>query len=511
MLQAVSRPPNNSPSSPIALTVSLAGPLTPAASSAEDLAPSGWRSWCGGRSVQWVKLAASAAVAGVSVFTRVAQFTAATNALSSIGIGIGAMSAVNTCAPNSAITRVNQIALTTCGQSTVWFLSYAWMNVPPLQVVAVGAIGVCVGVNLAVYGKYFIDKYINRIDSDPPRSKHATQFDPNFPTFYSPERFGNTHQAKGIATLLCGLGWLLSWKASSPILEGIFSFGTLFYATQNVGEYAASEVDKKIIRQRDAILGSANDEISQLPRSGWRSFKAFVNSVAPLAIPAIWVATAAGAPLWVAGLSGVFDGYLHRSQENRFKNKPIEELDELKPRTPEHTAFRVYQAVHFFLVQAGMAYIFIRELTSSTNGPVAKQAIGTMYAAFMVSTIRSLYTEWRWKLEERLQTAFPSFWDQIKDRMVIQQMLPRIFAMAPAYLYLMVINSIKMDSKVSNDLIHNFGYRFIYCLGWGAYGFGQGTELGQTGGNRIGIIHRVAMMALLNGILMSIQEIKGEV
>ena len=73
--------------------------------------------------------------------------------------------------------------------------------------------------------------------------------------------------------------------------------------------------------------------------------------MSPIVIPLMWVpwagdaqTVARTAQMWVVGLvTGLLDGYLWKSQENRFKNKGIHELDELKTREPNHIAFRVWR------------------------------------------------------------------------------------------------------------------------------------------------------------------------
>jgi len=453
-------------------------------------------------------LGTSIGAAILSTAINVNDYSPVTNGLSSIGIGLGVQSAINTCFNEDVMSRVQQIALTVCGQTSIFFLTYLWENTTSLKAASLTGVGTMLGVNMAMYGEHYLNKWFHRIDSEPPRSSNIAKFSADCPTFM-PKSISAFYPFASACSLV---GWALS---SNPVVRGITSFASLFFVSQFVSHALCNKIDNKIHSSRKTIQGNDGLLVTQLPRSRWRLVKGVVNGMSPIVIPLMWVpwagdaqTVARTAQMWVVGLvTGLLDGYLWKSQENRFKNKGIHELDELKTREPNHIAFRVWRVAWNVLVQGGMLAVAVNELTSESNQLEDKIAIGVMYGSFLLSTIKNLSIDAMWKFDERVKKGGElSSWEKFKDRLVIQQTLPRLFGVAPVYMFLLLTNSVEMHSGQTLNTFH----KTLNCVAWYFYGKAMQYEFHQTSSEKKGAAF-LPMMAFLTGSMTVIKQMQGKI
>lgn len=472
---------------------------------APRLPPDGWRGWWGGKIVTVLKGGSALAVAATSAAIRLRNLHPIANGLSSIGIGCGFQAIVSTFIPDAYTSRVQQVFQTVFGQTALFLISQLVVNFPETETASLAIIGAMLGVNLAIWGKQFIDSRFGLSDSTPPEAIETTGA--KLQCFSFSPLAGVHYPLKIIAAVGCLMTWM---KSTDPVIQGLASFGACYYAIEPLAQRALSAVDRQIAKTKRA----AQDGISHLQHSYWRLLKVSVNTLSYLMIPIAMVpwdeprTTARSLQLWATGFFiGLCDGFLFRTQEKELRKTNIDQIAALKSRTPvQSTAFRVWRVAWPILIFGSITTFVISQLMSNESD-IDKIAMGTMYLGYLYACAKSLAIGQYWNLQKRCEKLHLTLWDRWVDGRVVSQILPRIAAINPIYVYYALTNSIAMHG----DQHLKTSYKILLCLAWFFYGKGMGTEFEQTWGENRGTIFRFPTMLFVNAILTTAAVLRREI
>ncbi len=467
-----------------------------------------------------VKPAAALLVTGTSLWIQIANWSPGWRAASSVGIGVGAGCLVHSLVNDRYISRVQQVVLSTfVGLLPFYRIDTFWANIKAMRRVSPPIIGAMMGGTLALYGKQLIHRgFMIRSDSLPASESAGSMIrSESLPASDLSRRkfegvfWNDKWQYAKVATATACLAayiWARNAVAVDPIYRDMADWGFMYYLTDFAAQKACDYVERRIQRAATAGLNG----LTQLNESWWRIGKTAVNTVGFVAIPVIW-AVVHNVPIWTVGaVTGFFDGFAFRSQERRFQNIPIDQLDELKLRTPvESPCFRFWRyaspIMDSLFVTGFMIYEWAFDPDIKRDDRIT---LVFFYALGMIPTAAlNLWTECTWSVEKRASReagrAFSKEWWQ--DVAIISQNNPRALGMHPRYFYFLMTSLMSMDS--GQTLTE--GRKWLNRAAWGCYGYAMLQEAWQTGCERVGTVFQFATMGLMNTVWPVIAMSEGKI
>lgn len=464
---------------------------------------------CGGRAVRVLLGGSSLVIAAAFGVMRWYSLHPVANGLSTIAAGMGVQAFVQAVVPDEYMSRVQQVSETVFGQSTLFLLSQLAANASKLgldfitmQAGVSAGIGVMLGMNLAIMGKQWIDSRFGiREFNLPDKAEPGAKF--QCAMFSEPMKKAH-YVFKAIAVAGCATGWGLSVEAGNTVLQGIMSWGTCYYATEPVAQAALAAIDRRI-RATDEGAEGAYLGVRFKKKAALIRFRTAVNTLSYLAIPATLVpwgkprTTAYMQQLWATAIPiGLFSGFLFRSQENELRKTSIDKITALKPRTQvENRAFRVWKVVWPTLIFLGMTAFVIGQWVDPKMDVQDKLTMAAFYLGYLFETAKDLYIDRYWNVEDRASQTRVDWKDQVKDGLVISQILPRSGGINPIYLFSILTSSIALHSGQELDPLH----QVLNKLAWFIYGKMIQNEFYQTMGERQGLRSRAPTVFYLNAIM----------
>ncbi len=489
-----------------------------------------------GKYTPWVVAATLATTVG-AIALRVWNPSSKVRALSNIGIGFGAQSFLNCFFSNRS--RVQQIALTTAGQTTFYLVTQLWewaveQKIPTLPAFSTSLLLSQLGVTASMYIQDLIHhQFVIRNENALPAGEAIgpTLDERSFLSHHLPR---NWRAIKVATATACAVAWVFAKRAGESVYTGMASFLTLYYAAEWAGQKVCNLIDRKIQEATDAASNS-------LKTTRWRILKIALLTLSFVGSPLCWIPwnadplsakRIAQLPI-IGGLIGFCEGIAFRSQEDRFKQLPLDQLDELHQRPPVESpiyrlAFRVWRVAWPLLIFTGVTVFSAYQWNDDDADDRRSQ--GAFYAGFGTfllhlfmeqgwsvtqriahntssllgkakygwSWFENALTAQGWDVEKRKAIEFPTRFDLLRDWWITYQNQPRLFGINPVHLYLLIVNSIAMHSGQEGLTDAHKG---ILKLAWFCYGHGTANELWQTLNERKGTVLQFTMLLVINAIM----------
>jgi hypothetical protein len=472
----------------------------------------GWRSWCGGRAVTLAKGSAAMVTTVGCAALRWANVGRLGNGFSTIGVGVGIQALVSTCVDDKYTSRVQQVSQSVMSASILFLIAQAAANFPVLQTTTYATIGVMLGVNLAVLAKHLIDRRFGlQVDYAPASALKTSGAKFQCLNFSEPAKKTHYYLKVAAAATCLAVGLLCP---VSPLVQGLLLWGAGYYVAEPVSQFMLGWVDRRI----DAVKANQTEE--EMPKSSnWQVFKTVLTTVSYVAIPAIlypylgWgnnPRTAVRiARLWTIGLgTGLFDGFLYRTQENELRKKNIDQISALKPRIPvEHRAFKVWKAVWPKLIFASVTAFVVSQWVANCISPSDKRTMAAFYTGYSYATAKGFLISRYWDLKTRAAKESVTLGDRIVDGRVVSQIIPRVafLGVNAIYLYYALTNSIALHSGQDLDT----ELKALTYTAWLLYGKAMATEFHQTVTDWQGTVFRFPTMLFINSLLTLVPIFEG--
>ncbi len=447
--------------------------------------PTCFQSW-GGRVV-------SIASGITSIAIRTANIAPWASAVSCLGIGFSAQSLLESFTTRKNLLAVQKAALTVLGQMPLFFLTQLWENTenPTIQTGVVDTVIALLGANAFIYIKQF---YLNRPDR---LEAHVVQRrdSPRFQGI-----FFSSKALNGIKLALSGFSLFSVFKINDYVYKMLASFGATFFISQVAGDLSCKFFDRKI---------TANDSING---TRWRTVKNAFIFLGAIAIPACLIpwkgdahSTTRQAQLPFIGIVlGFFQGVWNRAHTSRFRNVPVEELQEFRETGPSEESSRVWRIAHK-IGQICLPTIFITGLISFFAWQIgwdlgddqdSKNAFGSLFGGFMATYFVGTYFDHKWD---------PMVRHRAKDWMGVFLIAPAIMGCSVALIYSIFTNAINMaDRGITRQ------YTWLQNTAWASYGIAMALELIKTSGKRVGTVLIPPLLVFINGALTFKRRITGQ-
>jgi hypothetical protein len=449
----------------------------------------------------------SLAVLGGAVVLRALRSDPWMEVAGNVAMGIGGQALINTCIGDGWKSRVQQLALASYASQPALFAVTEWFNSTQNRAVqqgCIGAIGAMLGAGLALYGKELIDRRGILLSESEPGDSTGNKFH----DFFDSEKMFLWIVASKVAACVACFG--ASLVVTNPLWMGITSFGLTYYMSELAGQVLSEVVDYKITNQPPVRAGEEEGEFTGLPQSRWRMAKAAISTAGFFAVPLSWTprakesfGSATQVPLPFVGIiNGLCEGFAYRSQERRFRNIPIDQLEELGPRSEKKMHWIARIAVPLLALGGLSWYVFTQ------NGkPQDQWALRSLYAGAVWVFAKNGLTEWKWDLEKRREIANPDRKQRLLDQAVLSQYSPRLLGISPAILYFLVENS--MSLRGGQEL--STAEMVALIVGLHAYGQGMADEWWKAWSERKGNIFLFPLMMMMNALWTQSKVVQGEV
>jgi|GEM_PF-3549639 len=430
----------------------------------------------------------------LSISIRTINIAPWTNGLSSFGIGLSAISLIESFIDKKNLLVVQKIALTVLGQMPMFFLTQVYENTESkrAQTAVVDTIIALLGANIFTYIHQFIRNRPERVEGHGVQQEGGVRFRGIFIS----SRIQNIAKSSFAAFGLYGY-----LKIQDHVYKMLSFFSATFLASQVIGDITGKFVDKKITLN-ESPTGTV-----------WRRVKYMIIMAGALAIPLSlipWKADAQSearqAQLPFIGIVlGFFQGFWHQAMRRRLRYVPVEELQEMKEGSPREDAssfwklsHKIYSIAVPLINVCGMIGFYVWQMGWDLgDAEDAKKALTSLFVGFMATL--------------GMGTLFDQLWDpkvrhRVKDYAQVFLTVPAVLGCSIALIYSVFTNAINMaDRGITRE------YSWLQNTAWFFYGSAMALELIKTSGKRIGSVLFPPLLAFVNGSLTLKLRITGQI